>query len=485
MKKKTTAIITIIVAILIVAALLKLRSMSFDYDYSQMKKEQHVETLLDKIKREGKIRVAVVNNSIDYFSYKGRMMGFQYEILQQLCKDLGVQMDLYVQDNMQSILTGLNQDVYDLVAQDITITNKRRKLVDFTVPLASSEQVLIQRRPKQWYQLPTDQLDSMMVREQLQLADKKLVVPLNSSYVTRLKSLSDEIGGTIHVIQDSITTVEELIADVSTGAIDYTVAHRDIAEVNKGYYGNIDIELPISFKQNSAWVVRKGNKELLYYLNDWLQSYMQTTAYRNLYTKYYLKRRAYISPANMYTNLQGGKLSPYDDLIKTKSEKYGMDWRLVAAIIYNESNFDASATSWVGAQGLMQIMPDAAKTFNIEDYTNPNGNIEVGLRLLTWLDEVFVEDIPNPEERIKFVLASYNVGLGHVRDAQRLAERYGKISIVWENNVDYYLRYKSKAEYVNDPEVKYGSCRGEEPYQYVTKVLDTYHHYCNLIPGES
>ncbi|MFV0554665.1 MAG: transporter substrate-binding domain-containing protein [Mangrovibacterium sp.] len=473
MKRKLTIIISIVIALLIIAALLKLRAMSMKFNHEPIQKGVYQENSLDRILREGKVRVVVINNSIDYFSYKGRMMGFQYELAKQFCEDLELEMDLYVQDNLVNTLEGLQHKVYDFAAQSITITKERRLTMDFTAPLSSSEQVLVQRK----------NTDLSILREQLQLAGKTIVVPINSSYVSRLAALSDEIGDSIIIVQDSLATVETLIADVASGAIDYTVAHRDVAEVNKGYYDNIDIDLPISFKQEEAWIVSKGNEKLLDCLNGWLINYSQTAEYRNLYAKYYLNRRSYISPTNIYTNLQGGKLSPFDQLIKQKCEKFSLDWRLVASIIYNESNFDPEATSWVGAQGLMQVMPDAAETFRVESYETPDGNLEAGMRMLTWLDEIFMAEIPNPEERLKFVLASYNVGLGHVRDAQRLAEKYGKINIVWDKNVDYFLRNKSKTEYVNDPVVKYGRCRGEEPYQYVIKVLETYRHYCNLVPN--
>ncbi len=482
MNKKRITILSIIIALLIILALAKLRSISLKGEQFNVEKGSHPETALEKIKREGKIRVVVANNSIDYFSYKGRMMGFKYEMLNQLAKDLGVEMELYVQDNLSSVLEGLNRNLYDLAAQNITITKTRRKVVDFTIPVASSEQVLVQRRPTDWHKLAPDELDSLMVQDQLQLAGKKVIVPSNSSFVSRLLSLSDEIGDTIYIGQDSISNVESLIADVSKGVIDYTIAHRDVAEVNSGYYDNIDTDLPISFKQDEAWIVKKGNSALLSYLNDWLLNYMQTRSYSNLYAKYYFNRREYISPENIYTNLQGGRLSPYDELIQRKCEEYNVDWRLISALIFTESSFEPNAVSWVGAQGLMQVMPDAAKTFNVDEYLAPEGNLEAGIRLFKWLDKVFMKEIPNPDERIKFVLASYNVGLGHVRDAQRLAEKYGKIGIVWQDNVDYYLLNKSRPEFLNDPVVKYGSCRGDEPYQYVQKVLDTYRHYCNLVP---
>ena len=121
------------------------------------------------------------------------------------------------------------------------------------------------------------------------------------------------------------------------------------------------------------------------------------------------------------------------------SKKYGIDWRLTAAVIYQESKFDTAAVSWAGAYGLMQVMPESADLFRIHDYEEPSKNVEVGVRLLKWLDDNFRKEVPDSLERIKFVLAAYNVGLGHVKDAQRLAAKYNKIPIVWTNNVDYFL----------------------------------------------
>jgi membrane-bound lytic murein transglycosylase F len=103
------------------------------------------------------------------------------------------------------------------------------------------------------------------------------------------------------------------------------------------------------------------------------------------------------------------------------------------------------------------------------------------VEFLRWLDERLKNHIADPRERIKFVLASYNVGIGHVFDAMNLAEKYGKDPHKWENNVDYYLLHKSEPKYFNDPVVKYGYCRGEEPYNYVNEILERYEHYKNVM----
>ena len=183
-----------------------------------------------------------------------------------------------------------------------------------------------------------------------------------------------------------------------------------------------------------------------------------------------------------FHSISGGKISGYDDIIKQEADKYNWDWRLISAIIYQESRFNPEADSWAGAYGLMQLMPSTARSLGVEDYKNPKQNIKGGILLLNWLNEQYIESIPDSTERIKFVLASYNIGLGHVKDAQRLAKKYGKNNHVWENNVDFFLRNKSAEKYYKDPVVRWGYCRGKEAFEYVNKVLTNYHHYLNVIP---
>jgi membrane-bound lytic murein transglycosylase F len=127
-------------------------------------------------------------------------------------------------------------------------------------------------------------------------------------------------------------------------------------------------------------------------------------------------------------------------------------------------------------------MPSTARSLGVENFEEPKQNIKAGLLLLNWLHEQFYEMIPDSTARLKFVLASYNVGLGHVKDAQRLAKKNGKKNFDWEENVEVFLRNKSVEKYYKDEVVRWGYCRGDEAAQYVSKVLNNYQHYKNLIP---
>lgn len=182
-----------------------------------------------------------------------------------------------------------------------------------------------------------------------------------------------------------------------------------------------------------------------------------------------------------FHSIKGGQVSVYDDLIREESELYDMDWRLIASIIYQESRFIPDAESWAGALGLMQLMPQTAERFGVQSITSPKENIRGGMQLLKWLDERMALRVEDNDERLKFVLAAYNVGIGHVLDAMKLAEKNGKDPRVWTDNVDYYILNKSNPKYYNDPVVEFGYCRGEEPYQYVKEILERYEHYKNVM----
>lgn len=293
--------------------------------------------------------------------------------------------------------------------------------------------------------------------------------------------MSDEIGNNIEVVEDTIYGVEELVSRVANGEIDYTVCDENVALLNKTYYPNLDVSIKVSFPQNIAWAVRKGSEEWRSYMDDWIAKFKKTKKYAVLYHKYFKSSRIADRMESDFHSINGGNISIYDETVKELSSKHNWDWRLISSVMYHESRFNPEAGSWAGAYGLMQIMPSTAESLGIDDYTEPSQNIRGGIMLMNWLNKKFIETIPDSTQRIKFVLASYNIGLGHVMDAQRLADKYGKDRSVWDDNVDFFMRNKSAEKYYKDPVAKFGYCRGEEAFNYVNKVVYNYNHYLNVI----
>ncbi len=439
---------------------------------------------LDAIRHRGKLIVLAENNSTSYFVYKGEPMGYDYELLNAFANHLGVELEMVVIEDMNTILDELNAGKADLAAANLTVTNDRTKLVDFTDPLMQTRQVLVQRKPKGWKKMPGSAIEKKLVRNLNELAGKTIHVRKGSSFYSRLVSLSQEIGAEIDITEAAGNQdTEELIGYVAKGYIQYTVADENIALVNQTYFDNIDIKTAISFPQKIAWAVRKRSPDLLKEINGWLADANSKGLQAAVYSKYFVNQReASERMESEFFCLNGGSISPYDHAIQKYSKQLGWDWRLLASMIYQESHFNPEAQSWAGAFGLMQLIPATSKRFGADSLiASPIQNIEAGTNFLMHLDRYWAAFISDSSERIKFVLASYNVGLGHVIDARNLARKYGKDPDLWENNVDFYLLNKSKPKYYNDEVVKYGYCRGEEPYYYVKKILTRLEHYRNVM----
>ena len=215
-------------------------------------------------------------------------------------------------------------------------------------------------------------------------------------------------------------------------------------------------------------------------LNYWLKGFLKTSYAANLYNKYFKNPRSVDFAKSEFGTMGGERISPFDKIIKKYSKQIGWDWRLLASLIYQESRFSPEALSWSGAFGLMQLMPHTAEKYGIDSLSSPEDQIKAGVEFIHLLDKQFDDYIPEKNERIKFVLASYNAGIAHVYDARRLAEKYEKDPNQWTGNVDYYLLNESKPEFYQDSVVRYGYCRGEETYTFVNDVLDRFQHYKNV-----
>ena len=439
---------------------------------------------LQEIQQRGKLIALTDNSTTSYFIYKGIPMGYEFELLSLFAKHIGVELEIIVVKNMNEIIPKLQKGNGDLIAANLTATRDRFEKVNFTEYNLLTTQVLVQRKPEGWEDMKSEsEIDKQLIRNPVELIGKKVHVRKNSSFYTRLQSLSDEIGGDIEIVEaPGDFETELLISLVSRGVIDYTVADENVAKVNAHYFSNIDATTWISMPQQIAWAVNKRSPELLDALNQWIVEFRKTKQYAIIYHKYFRNHRSQTKRVESdYFTISTGKISKYDHIIKMYSDDIKWDWRLVASLVYQESNFNSDALSWAGAIGLMQLMPTTASLYGIDSMSTVAQNVRAGTKHIRWLDSYWSHMIPDEHERIKFVLASYNVGLGLVIDARNLAIKYSQNPDVWDNNVDNFLLKKSREVYYNDEVVKHGYCRGEEPYRYVREIISRYHHYKNVI----
>lgn len=233
--------------------------------------------------------------------------------------------------------------------------------------------------------------------------------------------------------------------------------------------------------RKSSWAVRNNSPLLAEEISKWFEK--NTQKVNDIWTarerrQKLQNRQARIQRKALMKDPTRGIISDYDGLFKRNSHTLGWDWKLLAAQSYQESAFDPQATSWAGACGLMQLMPGTAAQVGVsmDKIYEPEDNVRGSVKYLKMLDNQF-QDISNPVERINFMLAAYNCGSLHVRDAMALAQKYGKNPHIWKDNVEDYILHLQESKYNHDPVVKHGYCRGSETYNYVRQIMDRYMQY--------
>jgi len=436
---------------------------------------------LNAILADGKITAVTNVNQTSYFIYRGEPMGFHFEMLKKFADHLDVELEIITSNDIDEALEYLQEGKADIVAMGLSISADRQEMMRFTEPIMQSTEVLVQRKPDNWTMMTQDELSSKLIRNQLDLADRTIYVQKGSSYAQRLYNLERESGinmGVIEVPYDA----EELARQVARGEINYTVCDDYMANTIGSLYPGLDLSTPVSFPQNIAWSVRKDSTDaLLEELDSWINGFKTTREYAFLEHKYFQGTRSARMASSEYFATYTGKVSPYDDIIRNYSDSIGWDWRLMASLIYQESRFNPSVTSPRGAYGLMQVMPSTGKFFGFDVTRSVENNIRAGASYIRMLDRMFSTYVPDPDERVKFILASYNAGHGHVLDAINLAEKNGLDPGKWDNNVSLFLERKSDPAFYDDPVVRNGRLRqGVAVNAYVADILNRYEHYKNI-----
>lgn len=229
--------------------------------------------------------------------------------------------------------------------------------------------------------------------------------------------------------------------------------------------------------RHTSWAVKSSSDDLAQALNRWYTAGINVSVEKEEKARMQERRQVRRKVRAPYISREKGIISTYDDHFRAAARLTGWDWRLIAAQCYQESGFDPNAVSWAGAKGLMQIMPATAQHLGLplEQIHAPAENIAAAARYIKELSARF-KDVRNREEKVKFILAAYNGGYYHVRDAMALARKYGKNPFLWED-VSFFIRGLSSERYYRDPIVKYGYMIGSETSDYVASVIERWRMY--------
>lgn len=414
------------------------------------------------------LRVATLYSPTSYFIYRDEEMGYDYTLVRQFAADKGMVVDLTVAPSLPAMIEMLDSGKVDILAYEIPVTAEYRRSVLPCGPENFTHQVLVQ---------PRKDTDSF-ISDETQLIGRDVYVEAASKYQYRMENLNEELGGgvNIHVIDRDTLITEDLISMVSEGEIPLTVVDSDIARLNKTYYPDLDVSLPLSFPQRSSWGVAPSAKWLADSVDSWLSQENPRRRNTDLLKRYFELSKVN-GPDDISIDFSKGKISHYDHFFRHHAGENGMDWRVLAAQGFVESRFRNDLVSWAGARGMMQLMPSAARAYGLaaDEITDPDKNIAAAAKIMNDLDRKLSKKVPDPTERLKFALAAYNSGIAHIYDAIALAEKYGKDPQLWEGNVETALLMKSNPEYYTDPVCRAGYFRGRETVAYVHKVMDFYH----------
>lgn len=475
--------------LLILIILLALTSCSNKSEQSPMSKSETLPTITVRHDFPDTLVVGTIYSPASFFILKGDTLGYDYERIRAFARENKMNIKFHVASSMKELINFVENNKVHVAAYEIPITAEYKQHVIHCGAQNETYQVLVQRTGK-------DTLNNVT-----QLIGKDIYVIHGSNYEARLRNLDSEIGGgiKIHAIENDSLISEDLIDMVATGRLPFTIADSDIAQINKTYNDSINISLKVGFPQRSSWAVGKEWKWLADTITYWAKSDNIIARAREIKQRYFEMNKHHRdsmkamsdSLNNLVENSQNpenekelkkiysrkeGDISAYDQLFKKYAATAGVEWTLLAAVAYVESNFNPQAVSWADARGLMQIMPSTARSygFSEEDLKDPEKSVYVASLIISKTNKFLQSYIPNNAERLRFTLGSYNAGVGHIIDAMKLAQKYGKNPKLWYSNVEEALLWKTHPEFYNDPVCNFGYCRGTETINYVRQVENAY-----------
>jgi membrane-bound lytic murein transglycosylase F len=412
---------------------------------------------LKKIEESGTITFITRNNAHCYYTYRDQDMGFEYDLAKAFADFLGVELKMKVSESWDQLLPSLDKGVGEVLAASMTVTPSRSEMADFSVEYLSVQQMVVVHK------------NNMEIQGMDDLEGESIHVRRGTSYEERLRALKKEgmdVGIVLH--EDALT--EALIEDVSRGKIDVTIADSNVALLNRRYYPDIRIAFPVEKPQSLGWAVRNREKALLKKINKFFETIKQDGTFDDIYNRYYANVESFdhLNIIRFQERIET-RLPRYKKTIKEAATLYGFDWRLIAALVYQESQFNPWAKSFSGVRGLMQLTLPTAQEMGIQNRLNPQESIMGGVRYFKQLHDLY-DKAPEPD-RTFIALAAYNVGKGHVLDARRIASRKNLDPNKW-SSLEKTLPLLSKPRYYMKS--RFGYCRGREPVFHVQNILTYY-----------
>lgn len=430
--------------------------------------EPAVDIDLPQLERRGSLRVLLLNSSSSYYVMRGEEWGFEFELAREVARELGLRLQIVLPDSQSGPIDLLNLGRVDLVAMPLRTDGAPEARVAYTVPYHTIQQMLV-----------VNAIHADSIRTPADLEGKMVAARHYSSGERALFDLRRSGTAVGIVMHPPDTFTEDILELVAEGT--YPAAVADDSDVRATVRFRPELVEAFAMDEPRAvhWAVRANAPELLASVDRVIAQHFRTREdgsragsefYNVVHARYFAdETQMRLHEEHPFRFSRTGRLSPYDDLFRAVADSVDLDWRLLAAVAFQESRFDPRAESHAGAVGMMQVLPRTAGS-PADSLRIPELNVEFGARHLRQLYDLY--DFVPGRDRLRFALAAYNCGQGHLQDARTLAMQRNKNPDAWEGSVRESLLLLRRPQYYR--QVRYGYVRGHETVGYVRDVLARY-----------
>lgn len=415
---------------------------------------------LEHIKKEGVLRVITRNTPTTYFQDRAGETGFEFELSRRFADSLGVELKIETADSLDDLFTRLNQpDGPALAAAGLVSTEGRKNQARFSRSYLDVTPQVIYRNGKRRPTRPED------------LVGQRILVLKGSSHAEQLAELKKTLPA-LQYEESSDVEVVDLLRMVDEDQIDLTLADSNELAMNQVYFSNVRVAFDLGEARGLSWAVAAGDDDsLLKEANKFLDQVRKNGSLQRLKDRYYghVDVLGYVGAYTFAKHLQQ-RLPRYEKDFRKAAEKHKVDWRLLAAIGYQESLWTPNATSKTGVRGLMMLTQNTAQAMGVVNRLDPKQSIAGGAKYFALVHSGLTEEMSEPD-RTWFALAAYNIGIAHLADARKLAKAEGLDPNKWLDVQKMLPRLAQKQWY---SKTRYGYARGGETVHFVRNIRRYY-----------
>ncbi|MBF8754752.1 MULTISPECIES: membrane-bound lytic murein transglycosylase MltF [Pseudomonas] len=415
---------------------------------------------LERVKEDGVLRVITRNSPATYFQDRNGETGFEYELVKRFADDLGVKLEIETADSLDELFDQLGKPSGPvLAAAGLVSSEKRKTQARFSHPYLEVTPQVIYRNGRS---RPTNVKG---------LIGKKIMVLKGSSHADQLAELKKQNPALEYEESDAVEVVD-LLRMVDEGQIDLTLVDSNELAMNQVYFPNVRVAFDLGDSRDQRWAVAAGeDNSLLNEVNEFLDKSQKNGTLQRLKDRYYghVDVLGYVGAYTFAQHLQQ-RLPKYEKHFRATAKTEQVDWRLLAAIGYQESMWQPEVTSKTGVRGLMMLTQRTAQAMGVSNRLDPKQSIQGGAKYFMVVKDQLDESIKEPD-RTWFALAAYNVGSGHLDDARMLAKREGLNPNKWLDVKKMLPRLSQKQWY---RKTRYGYARGGEPVHFVANIRRYY-----------